>query len=141
MPPSTPRRPCSRCGLKKLETSYTSARGKLCSVCRKKSGRTHARGSRIQSTYGITLKEYDAILAFQSGGCGGCARPPRAGENFDVDHDHALEKAGYPLRAQIRGLLCRACNRKVLPYARNNPETLKRLADYLENPPAMAVLK
>jgi hypothetical protein len=37
-------------------------------------------------------------------------------------------------------LACRACNRKVLAYARDNPETLRRAADMLERPPAIEAI-
>lgn len=32
------------------------------------------------------------------------------------------------------------CNGRLLTAARDNPETLRRAADYLENPPAISVL-
>lgn len=42
-----------------------------------------------------------------------------------IDHDHATLK--------VRGLLCRHCN-LVLGHAKDNPQLLRMLADYLERP-------
>lgn len=42
-----------------------------------------------------------------------------------IDHDHAT--------LRVRGLLCRHCN-LVLGHAKDNPQLLRMLADYLERP-------
>lgn len=96
-------------------------------------------------TYGITLEEYDQLLAFQDGKCYICQRSPRY--NMDVDHDHAMEKVllgGFsPIvakRLSIRGLLCKLCNRRILPAARDNVEVLERAIRYLTHPPAFCVI-
>lgn len=75
------------------------------------------------------------MLEEQGGVCAGCGGRRKV---FDVDHDHAVEKVAGP-RASVRGLLCRSDN-KVLAYVRDSPERLRALADYLEHPPAHAVL-
>jgi hypothetical protein len=50
-----------------------------------------------------------------------------------VDHDHAI--GGSPLLS-VRGLLCIYCNKYVLGNAKAwTPDTFRRAADYLENPP------
>ena len=72
-------------------------------------------------TYGLTLAEYDSILENQDGGCAICGRSPRY--NLDVDHDH---KTG-----QVRGLLCKPCNRHLLPAADDNQEVLFSAFTYL----------
>jgi hypothetical protein len=51
---------------------------------------------------GLSLAEYDALLAAQGGGCAICGNPPKT-RRLDVDHDH---KSG-----KVRGLLCHRCNR------------------------------
>jgi hypothetical protein len=48
-----------------------------------------------------------------------------------VDHDH---KTG-----EVRGILCSSHNRAI-GYNHDSPEAFRSLADYLENPPARAVL-
>lgn len=96
-------------------------------------------------TYAITLDEYDELLVRQHGSCAICRRKPRY--NLDVDHDHAVEKqllANYPQpqarRMSVRGLLCKLCNRRLLPAARDDAETLTRAIAYLSSPPATKVI-
>ena len=47
-------------------------------------------------------------------------------KSISVDHDHDT--------GRIRGVLCDRCNR-ALGYLRDNPDLLRRAADYLERPP------
>lgn len=122
------RRPCSKCGLNRSERFYTSARGRVCSGCRKATARGASRNTRLVLTYGITQAEYEAQLAVQGGRCAGCLGTRRT--NLDIDHDHALEKAGLDPRGTLRGLLCRSCN-KILAMARDKPDRLERLGHYL----------
>lgn len=99
--------------------------------------RSTSRGSRLKNTYGITQSEYAILLEAQNGVCAGCLGTRKV---LDVDHDHKLEREGVPVRQTIRGLLCAACNRRILRSAKDNPATLRRLADYLEDPPAPRTL-
>lgn len=65
--------------------------------------RDRARDRYLQRHYGITLDEYNALLASQGGGCRSCGGAPTGRHNtFRVDHDHET--------GQIRGLLCDSCN-------------------------------
>lgn len=59
----------------------------------------------LQKTYGITAREYDDLLAKQSGVCAICSQPERGKRNryLAVDHCH---RTGV-----VRGLLCTHCNR------------------------------
>jgi hypothetical protein len=91
--------------------------------------------------YGITPAELEAILAAQGGACAGCGRRP-TGRRLDIDHKHQpREKKATreSRRPMVRGLLCHLCNRAV-GILRDNPTTLRRLADYLDRPPAVTVL-
>lgn len=78
---------------------------------------------------GVTLAEYEALLAAQGGICPGCGNPPKS-RRLDVDHDHAT--------GTVRGLLSHRCNRLLQPGVTS--ATLRRLADYLDDPPAPSVL-
>lgn len=82
---------------------------------------------RLQREYGITLDDYNRILAEQGGGCGICgvvaARSKAGGTRLHVDHDHATGKA--------RGLLCDTCNRGIGQLG-DDPERLRAAARYLE---------
>ncbi len=63
--------------------------------------RARGRACAYRREYGITLQQYDDILAAQNGCCGMCGQLPGR-RRLDVDHD---EKTG-----EIRGLLCNRCN-------------------------------
>jgi hypothetical protein len=52
--------------------------------------------------YGISLAEYDALLARQGGVCAICRRRQSPRAKLCVDHCH--------LTGRMRGLLCRRCN-------------------------------
>lgn len=91
----------------------------------------HNRDKRLRSLYGINVEQYDAMLLSQDGRCAICYMTPRS-RRLAVDHNH---KTG-----EVRGLLCTFCNHKMLGGAKESPAILRRGADYLENPPARAVL-
>jgi Autographiviridae endonuclease VII len=58
------------------------------------------RGAELRRYYGMSLEDYDAKLAAQSGVCAMCGRKFK--RSLCVDHCH---KTGL-----LRGLLCRGCN-------------------------------
>ena len=124
------RRPCTKCGKGRAERFFTSARGRVCVTCQRARSRTTSHAARINKTYGITAEQYAALLVSQNGACAICKQT--RSYRLNVDHDHA---SGH-----VRGLCCRLCNGKLLTAARDNPETLRSAADYLENPPAFAVI-
>lgn len=83
-----------------------------------------SREYRLLRTYGITVEQYDAILEKQDHKCPVCERhedefPTR----LAVDHDH---KTG-----EIRGLLCRYCNHRMVGRHRDSA-LVRRIADYLD---------
>jgi hypothetical protein len=82
-------------------------------------------GYRLKCEYGITLQQYDAMLAAQDGTCAICRSddPVTPSKRFCIDHDHVT--------GAIRGLLCSHCNR-ALGMLKDDPEALRRAADYLE---------
>jgi len=82
------------------------------------------RAQHLQRTYGISLDEYQRMLEVQNGHCATCPSDTPGGRGtWHVDHCHSTGK--------IRGLLCRACN-TALGLVKDNPETLRNLASYLE---------
>lgn len=97
-----------------------------------------AREKRLIELYGITLPDYWRLFDAQDGACAICRQPRR--KHLEVDHDHKLERDGWPLRDTVRGLLCRACNGRLLPTVRDNVDTLNNAVNYLVDPPARGVL-
>lgn len=72
-------------------------------------------------------KRYDELLALQGGVCAGCQRPPGVRRHC-TDHDHKT--------LEVRGILCFRCNYILGSRWGVHPELLRRLATYLEQPPA-----
>jgi hypothetical protein len=88
----------------------------------------------MMRNFGITVEEYRRLWDAQDGKCYICLRKPKKGRRLAVDHDH---RTGL-----IRGLLCaevQRCNH-MLGLLREDLEWLRRAADYLADPPAVAVL-
>src|SRR6266851_7644995 len=76
----------------------------------------------LKYTYGISVEEYDALLARQNGKCAICREKPE-GQTLCVDHCHVT--------GRIRGLLCRNCNVGLGNY-RDDPRLMRAGAAYLE---------
>lgn len=127
-----PRRLCERCSVNRAIRFFPPDRRRadgistICRPCRKKKNQLGDRNTRLLTTYGITEAEYQVMFEQQGGRCAICRGARR--QNLDVDHDH---KTGL-----VRGLLCRRCNRRLLPAATDKPEVLQRAIDYLTDPPA-----
>jgi hypothetical protein len=69
--------------------------------------------------YGITPKDFDAILLGQGNVCAICSSRRKS---MCVDHDHST--------GAVRGILCRSCN-AMLGQIRDNPAWLARAIQYL----------
>ena len=82
------------------------------------------RSSYLKRKYGITLDEYDAMLARQGGGCGICGSTPSGRISLHVDHDHGT--------GRIRGLLCFVCNSSLGEL--DDPDLLRAALRYVEPP-------
>lgn len=98
----------------------------------KKSRRNRNHAAHIEKTYGLTTDEYRRIHEYQGGKCYICQRATGARRRLAVDHDHG---SGY-----VRGLLCKTCNYRVLGHLRDDTEAFQRAIDYINNPPAFAVI-
>ena len=123
------RKPCAKCGRNRALKFY-APRGRVCSFCQKRRTSNASRETRLLETYGISLADYDAMLAAQGGVCAICGGTRKA--NLDVDHSHKTYL--------VRGLLCRRCNRRLLPASLDQVDLLLKAIEYLNNPPAFAVL-
>jgi Recombination endonuclease VII len=82
---------------------------------------TIERDRQYRIRYGITLADYDRMLADQGGKCKICEadKAGNAGQCFAVDHCHSS--------GRVRGLLCIKCNARLGWFERNKDATLAYL--------------
>jgi hypothetical protein len=130
--PSQPR--CKDCKSTTRALNYPGPRCATCWRAETTRRKEVAHEAHIEKTYGITAAEYDALYKAQGGKCYICRRSTGKARRLAVDHDH---KTG-----EVRGLLCKPCNRYGLGmFAHDDVELLKRAVAYLLNPPARDILK
>jgi hypothetical protein len=97
----------------------------------------------LRQRYDISLEEFALLLASQTNDegitfCAACHEPRSKGYRWSVDHDHKVEVM-HGVRASIRGLVCRRCN-KVMRDVRDNWLILRLIAEFILNPPAQEIL-
>lgn len=85
----------------------------------------------LKGKYGITVDDYDQMLAAQNGGCAICTRKPGK-LPLHVDHCH---RTGV-----VRGLLCHQCN-WYLGTIEGGDGVFTRLINYLEKHDVIKQLK
>lgn len=90
-----------------------------------KANRTKWRETQLRKEFGITSQRYAEMLQEQGGTCAICEgqQTYRGKKALAVDHCHAT--------GVVRGLLCNHCNH-ALGHAKDDPERLRAMADYLE---------
>lgn len=141
-----PLRRCKSCKQIKPLASFALSKGrrthtcKPCGVERHKKWKTEdperyrrcisrTNRKRQLKKYGLSVSDYQTLLALQGGVCAICREPETKkgvyGEvvRLSVDHDHST--------GAIRGLLCDSCN-ILLGRAREDPAILRDAAAYLE---------
>lgn len=92
----------------------------------------YQRARNLQKSYGISVDEWDAMFAKQSGRCAVCSvHQSETRRRFDVDHNHGTE--------QVRSLLCEDCN-KLIGLSHEDPLVLRQAAEYLERHRGSAVV-
>lgn len=83
----------------------------------------YLRCSRLKSSYGISIDEYNKMLDRQKGGCAVCGEKSKdGGKLLAVDHNH--------LNGKVRGLLCSNCN-TAIGLLRENTGIMVNLIKYL----------
>lgn len=133
-------RQCPDCGVRKALTEFhkdatrKNGRKVYCKACNaaqvsswsKADPERRARvqrQTRLNTLYGVTPKEFDAMLDAQGNGCEVCYGVNADGRSLAVDHDHKTGK--------VRALLCSRCN-IALGLVEEDPCRLRALADYVE---------
>ena len=99
------------------------------SSAKKKASPPKNKEARRKTLYNLLPGEYDKILAYQGGVCPITLTLPK---RTAIDHDH---KTGL-----VRGVIDWRINR-ALAYFSDDPELLRRAADYLDHPPATDALR
>jgi hypothetical protein len=81
------------------------------------------RARHLMKNYGMTIEQYERLLAKQDGHCALCLawRPSAHRSSLYVDHDHET--------GAVRGLLCSYCNQQKV--AANTYETALEVVRYL----------
>ena len=93
-------------------------------------GRRSFRKSWLKTKYGITLEQYEAMLARQGSSCAICGSAETVTDRWRsknrrlrVDHDHVTKL--------VRGLLCHHCNAG-MGHFKDDPELLLKAIAYLQ---------
>lgn len=107
-----------------------SEKGKACTARRAASerGRSKNKDVHLKSKYGITLEQFNEMLAQQECKCAICSTPltvgdPNSRDVACVDHSH---KTG-----DTRSILCKMCN-LILGHADDSIVLLTKCVEYLE---------
>jgi len=83
----------------------------------------HGRAAHLRTLYGLSLAQFDALLAAQGGRCAICGGVDPGGKGvWHVDHDHGS--------GAVRGLLCHGCNAGIGSLG-DDPDRLPAAAAYL----------
>ncbi|MBO9194351.1 endonuclease VII domain-containing protein [Rhizobium sp. 16-449-1b] len=82
------------------------------------------RDGRLRAEFGISVEEYDALLAKQGGGCAICGEKSadKRGHRLHVDHSHDT--------GAVRGILCSSCNIGLGKF-KDSVSRLDRAIEYL----------
>lgn len=91
------------------------------------------RRRREAAKYGLTIEQYNLLIAEAHGNCNLCGTTEPGGPHnkFNVDHSHTT--------GTIRGVLCQACNTGIGKLG-DTYESLVRAAEYLRNPPMAEII-
>ena len=123
-------RTCRVCGsditAKRANAEYCS--GACMERARRADGRVTSEGrrmARLLSEYGISGDDYVKMLADQNGGCAICGDDGKTSNGGVLHVDHCHDSL------RVRGLLCANCN-QAIGKMRDDPDRLRRAADYLE---------
>src|SRR5436190_13017039 len=81
------------------------------------------RASHLRRKFGLSLEQYDQLLANQGGVCAICGDPPEEDASLHIDHDHET--------GSVRALLCVRCN-NALGQLEEDADLVRAAASYLD---------
>jgi hypothetical protein len=131
---------CIRCGETKevnaenfnKQKTHRYGVASVCKACTQKhakvkrqteEGRLSAKNTRLKSSYGITIAEYNDMLSAQGGRCACCGRHGTEVTRLVLDHDHFSGK--------VREIICDDCN-IALAMFNEDTKTMKSAIAYLD---------
>lgn len=125
---------CPTCGETKLLTEFTirgdRRRNPYVSECKLCRGKRDRMG--VPQRHGLTVEQWEKMLADQGGVCAICGIDEPGGRGqWHIDHDHICCPGMRSCGHCVRGLLCALCNSGV-GMMRDTPVFLRRAAEYLE---------
>lgn len=116
-----PRRTCARCKVEKSREEFGGVTNPYCRPCHTEYERERKRANGQQNPeytralnlrrYGLSLEQFDIMLAAQDGRCAICQTDAPGGQGWHVDHDHRCCSTRKTSCGRcLRGLLCSRCN-------------------------------
>ena len=130
-------RACShKASVKYDDLAHLDARERQRAFRKTPQGQAHVRSMNLKR-FGLTLEEYEVMLAAQGGVCAACggAETSASGgvavNSLSVDHDHSCCEGQRSCGKCVRGLLCNRCNR-ALGMLGDSTERLEALLSYME---------
>lgn len=114
---------CTQCRAEYKKSRYKVRREEMCAKARnyRKKHPDRIKNTDLKQRFGITLEQYNNMLAEQNGVCAIC-KSMSSLRNLAVDHCHSTGK--------IRGLLCSYCNTG-LGLFKDSLEILDKAKEYL----------
>lgn len=85
---------------------------------------------RVAKQYNLTKAQAQDL--FREFKCSVCGTEDSGKRDFHIDHDHSCCDRPGSCGKCVRGLLCGWCNR-AMGSARDNPDLLRKMANYLES--------
>ena len=120
---------CPRCGETKPLTGFNRNKNKPRGIEHR--CRDCERDQKLLRKYGITVADFNDLLAAQKDGCAICGSLEPGGKGaFHVDHDHACCPGAMSCGRCVRALLCHRCN-TLLGAAKDDVGMLTAAAEYL----------
>lgn len=124
---------CALCD-RPYDRTYNS--NKYCLEC--KDSPLRAKDRKLKHLYGLTLKQFNAMIEAQQGVCACCGEVPQETvrsnqtntSGWSVDHDHACCPGKVSCGKCVRALLCDPCNR-ALGVINESPVKAAGLVSYI----------
>jgi hypothetical protein len=129
---------CKECEPRKkpLDAPYEGPRCYRHHKARQVHVKAQARQRYVSSTYNLPPGFVEALFEMQGGRCYWCQLAMGKSRNLPIDHDHKCCPGKVSCGKCVRGLLCHECNQFIGRRMRDNPDTIRRGAQYLHDPPA-----